>query len=877
MIITELEIKDLGPHKHIHEKGLGNIVGLFAPNGAGKSNILATIKAATTGQWDDAGETYVRDYYSDDYEGKPVNGFVRLVVSTHGRLFEFFRQEGKTKRVYLKEVTDASSTLHIKTMKEINAFVSDLFSTDLKAMAEAVFIGQGTLDKVFFGTPTERMENFQKILNLSYLGKRLEYVDGKISFLTKDIVDTSAVQDEVTRQLKEAQQDFSAAQTRLQNLPDFKKSVELLSVLLSICKDLNPDNVDGKDTEYRNALRSLEEVKNKLSGFGGEYDDKPKVDALLSSLRADASTKKDTYVRLQNIFTNYDDIKKRHENLARTEKKQLEVVSTIREREKEVSDILSFLNEHARDMTLRGVEDCRVYFQPLLSRLPAFEEDRKNLAEGESRFKKADKELDSLREEETKCNNDVSEIRKAQSSWNAIIAQHKKWLPVYEQAVCEGTCPADKEGRCFDCGRKLADNNNIEEKDLEDLRKNLAAAEAACADIEKSLEKETASCRTIEDKIKDLNQFKTQYSTLKAKWDYEFMGGIEKHKDNLRGNLDRLPLASSEKVSSEKQLRELNEEVDRLLENLPELPENKPDEDAVRKAREDVTVAETSLKQWETWNTNTFSPVWELYNKTNALVENLQDSVARLRNSLLESFEAVKKDASSGSWPVEVRNMLPSKDPTQEVVETIRNALQEKISERYEAAGVLESRKKTLESLEKRNSEILQQSRQKEVRMAIVQKLRDARSLLKKDGAPAEYVQKKFSFMVGQVNKQLEVLGAGFCIRELVSENCAFEFTKKQEDTLVWLPQNKLSGGEKVRLAISFLLIIQKVLVPHVGLLVVDEPSNHQDDDGKVALREYLQCVRENIDMTDLQIWVSDHYEGIRSVVTSQINIAQKT
>ena len=70
---------------------------------------------------------------------------------------------------------------------------------------------------------------------------------------------------------------------------------------------------------------------------------------------------------------------------------------------------------------------------------------------------------------------------------------------------------------------------------------------------------------------------------------------------------------------------------------------------------------------------------------------------------------------------------------------------------------------------------------------------------------------------------------------------------------------SKMSGGQKVRLCIAFLLAVQQDLVTEVGFQTFDEPSTHLDEEGVDRLCSLFQKLQEILNTAEHQVWVCDH------------------
>ena len=73
----------------------------------------------------------------------------------------------------------------------------------------------------------------------------------------------------------------------------------------------------------------------------------------------------------------------------------------------------------------------------------------------------------------------------------------------------------------------------------------------------------------------------------------------------------------------------------------------------------------------------------------------------------------------------------------------------------------------------------------------------------------------------------------------------------------------RLSGGQKVVAATSFRLAMADTFARQVGLLVLDEPSNHLDEDNIMHLRQLLTQLRDLASTSGRQIIIVDHEESL--------------
>jgi exonuclease SbcC len=132
-------------------------------------------------------------------------------------------------------------------------------------------------------------------------------------------------------------------------------------------------------------------------------------------------------------------------------------------------------------------------------------------------------------------------------------------------------------------------------------------------------------------------------------------------------------------------------------------------------------------------------------------------------------------------------------------------------------------------------------------------KLRDT---FRPAGASLSYLDYKFGQIATMAADYLAESQADFMAAASANVPLAFEFVRLDRADEVWMPQTRMSGGQKVRLAVATLRAIHALVMPNVGLLVLDEPTTHLDDD---AVRSMAEMLKKIGDEGTLQMVVCDH------------------
>jgi energy-coupling factor transporter ATP-binding protein EcfA2 len=83
--------------------------------------------------------------------------------------------------------------------------------------------------------------------------------------------------------------------------------------------------------------------------------------------------------------------------------------------------------------------------------------------------------------------------------------------------------------------------------------------------------------------------------------------------------------------------------------------------------------------------------------------------------------------------------------------------------------------------------------------------------------------------------------------------------------------QEQLSGGQAIRLSLAMLLACQQIILPEVGLLVLDEPSSHIDKEGVERMRDLFLSLQQVMTNTNMQILVVDHNDRLATAFETTV------
>lgn len=135
-------------------------------------------------------------------------------------------------------------------------------------------------------------------------------------------------------------------------------------------------------------------------------------------------------------------------------------------------------------------------------------------------------------------------------------------------------------------------------------------------------------------------------------------------------------------------------------------------------------------------------------------------------------------------------------------------------------------------------------------------------AMLSREGLPAAFMQEVFSQLTGLVQHFLSQMDANFTVRVNETQPCSFLFSNMQGYEM---PQESLSGGQAVRLALSMLLAAQRLILPEVGLLILDEPTSHVDAEGVESMKILFQNLATVLQNAGMQLIVVDHNPALQA------------
>lgn len=836
MIIKQFSLTNFGKHASITFDSNASVVGMLGPNGVGKSTILDAIEFAITGEARDPLPSYVRHG-----EG---NASVSLTFTKNGMEGYIFRQFGKTpKRVMTwdnKKITSA---------KEVDSTMSAIFGADKKAIANAVFINQGMLDKILFSGDVERRELFIRLVNMAFCEKHKNMLEGKIKKLQNTIIDLGPALDAASAQVRESE--AACLQTK-----------QISDAMIDYTSDhARCDAFILAERDLRSTMALMANVETEQLGNNAQ------LATLLQSWNAP------TFEAAQALMQNMEDgLRTMDRTLAEWKSIRSELIhyDSIG---KEIRDRLAVMNTHTtrlqelnpHKLTLLQMEEGIQQAAGVIEQYDAYEGYRSELRTAEQQIQTYQETVkglipppESLEQLNTR-HEQLAQQSALVDTLQASLAQR------VELAACMQPDGSLSGGNttCAKCGLQVANPEALRPEALEQaghalttLRKQISELTQVYLDYKSAWEAHDKMERELKAAI---SHWTTQANAAKAKINsvseavLASFAFIEQH----RSNHQTLQAMKIQVPEIEKSISDAQADINRWMENRKQYAlalanqhqraefTNDKEQELSRQANENHAKAVTMRREFGEMN--------RLHAMLATLTTQMQQHVAakaRHEQIMAQPLPPVV---------IELSNTLQGN------LEAVKAELNARMEARSQAIGRTQQAQESLKRVKATYEDLARRVASDAEKRKIIEDLVLLKDLMSAEGLPAAVVDYHFRYLAALTQTALNQLDANFSIMIDEERPLSFKFVRLDEPEHVPLPMNKLSGGQRVRLCTAFLIAVQQRLVKEVGLMVLDEPSTHVDQNGVESLAEFLRTLGGQLRNTEIQIFISDHHPALKN------------
>lgn len=850
MRLLTLEVKNWGPHEHLTCDLDSPITGIIGANGKGKSFLLTAISYAITGSLPMAKERYIRewDVKDPDKSGKGYKASVRLKFSAQGK-------EGEVERVIWDSGTSRSLSWDGKVLTrqaEVDQLMEDLMGADKAALQNAVFIQQGELTNLVKGTPSVRQETIRRLMNLNFLASRAE--DAKLQLRVLELrsaADNSQTISDLTGSIHEKEEKVSrlegeyAPYKKVQDLDPYFKKWNLLTRkvddLLTQCNIIREQK-----RRAREVLSSKKEGIPELREKMGQLEEK----------RSKLSACDDKLIRLAE--------------LKRKELYELQPPIEAHLKADNALRALGYTSEEAIEAVIKGAGILRQVKEEegkIRTSLEKKEKVDAKVKETEAEIEKREK---LISEKEAEVKDELQNAEWSKAAYDVVIGRNKDMKcpichsPMTIESIKEaekftGTDEELKDmlfDRCLRHGfiRKEYELFTEEKQnEIDGLSRTLVGERQESANLQ-------AHCTISEARVLELKKEFDAVATSCASEEHLSLSSAE----------EEIRVISEEAEMKLKKVRELK---------LKLLPRDR--EQSLLEQMADVAVEEKKLEDEvkAEWNGN-------VPDRTE--IDRLRQEVFREMCALSSAISEIE------NLEKQVNDAEESERKKTEQISYIRdgelNLLQEKLSAVGGSAdlpgegafyelwdGWLEEAKRLSWEISSTKGIIAEEhqrlgaaiaAREKVAKIrGVAEDVRKVVDMLSRDGLPSAFMQAVFEELVDAVQSLLAQMGANFSV-SVSPIPCSFTFTNEKGYSM---PQESLSGGQAVRLALAMLLAAQRLILPEVGLLILDEPTSHVDAEGVDSMRSLFSELAILLQNAGMQLIVVDHNPALQAGFTKSI------
>ena len=847
MRLKHLEIKNWGPHKHRAFDMSSSIVGILGANGKGKSNLLQAIDYALTGNLNkQKQEKYIRNF------GQP-NG------ATSASVHLVFEKDGKTGEI-TRTITATGSRRSLKwdeqewtKAADVERILEEILGADKASLAQAVFIKQGELARIIKGTPAERQTLFQKLMNLSFIEARAEDITSKIYAIRGTLQDMRPTLDLALNDLKACDLDMLDLKDAASKRVSYQHAIAQLEKLIYDLQELQHAAAALPDaqTQCHNAKVALAIKMKEL--------DTNSIESMKEFMYQLTQQLKDAQHKLDNCRYYRSQLAERERilNVIEFQKKELKTKFNYVTHENYFFDKINELKVATQAALTKctKIASAQAAADRILVATKKYEREAALIAE----YKKtAEEEIPEL---QTQLQELATEI--AQLTIDIAYAEAKESIfdvGIENTTICP-ICGTEMNVNTISLpGESVADTKHRLHLELQKLQAQKLSATQTTDNVSARL----LACRQTLALPDPKIAYEAEIAEDKALLESDVGAFLAQDAKVAQEEYNKLVDQSTQCAAERAQYTTIVDIIDSYEAKLAKLPKlDIPDyiEDETKLI---LTVNElTSKVATVQGNIN----VLEQLNRNIAHAESNLKTV-KDKHALRETiFKSSLSDAEADEdfvsfWlsvdPDEVQQRNSLTDLTK-MLSLAREAKMEVDQDAAKYNQLAEQKDKLIARIAALK-EIISKN---EAKQTLIDDLNVAKSMISRTGVPLAFMNDVFNKLVSMIQDILARMGSNFNVIPDPDHACSFLFVRTDNDSSFAMQQEQLSGGQAIRLALALLLSCQQLILPEIGLLVLDEPSSHIDSEGVEQMRDLFISLQQLLQNTDMQLIIVDHNDKL--------------
>lgn len=836
MLIKRIELTNWGPHAQFAEDFNCNVVGILGPNGKGKSNFLQAIDFGLNKNLNKRNkESYIRNYGQDNGAKSAV---VKIVFIKNGK-------EGTITRTITKTGIKNELLWDGETFKS-DAKVAEMMQTilgaDRAAMANAVFVKQGDLANLVKGTPAERQAIFQKLMNMNFLDSREVDIQNKITKLRAGLVDLQPTLDSLLQRKEELSDRLIESEACMSSFRNYQPEIDILYELSGLVEQTR-----AAQWSFDTARGSLMQAKSRLQQLLHESEFES-VEAVEQRYREFT----EEYNELCNRVSQLKFIKTTKEEIAATEKLLAENMQQLSHVVEElgkcrvVDFVTAELNKAKQDKDLfLKRTSIQSSIDAQMVRVQNTMNEYTTVATEQSQYMaQRQEELEHVKEELQKHMHESTVLRLKQQLMSSVDTDN------HTCPICGSERPVAAQDMLNDILSQVEANN----AKLRDLTRSQGQLQEwitqTTAKSEQLLAQYTRECDALtkyQCQIGDLPELDNNVTIE------ELDAIMERCHEELKS---REQLEYSQSTLSHG-LKEPKERLERLKASIADQTD-----DDLEETMEKYAKAVEYYKQ--------INQVHTAISDAAAAVKTNDTSLALASEKHKECLDAITAHRHYDKFI----ELLGEEHLTDSAI--IRDKLNEfnELSADYRAAEtIVRQCKGDITSTDEQIDNIRERILKDADRRRCINDLSRVKQLVCKNGIPLNYMNTVFRQITGLVQDLLARMQANFTVVPDPDHPLTFRFTRVDDVSGYEMDQDQLSGGQAIRLSLALLLACQQIILPDVGLLVLDEPSSHVDAEGVENLKELFLQITSIFRNSETQLIVVDHNTTLNAAFETTINL----
>lgn len=842
MKIKSLTLTNFGRHGSLVCDMDAAVVGIRGPNGVGKSTLLEGLKFAVTSILEDNANTYMRN------GGKHGKTLVEMDFSKYGK--DGHIQRNITRTTSGRKLTwDGES---YTSSKEVDAIMRGLLNADKRSVLNCVFVPQGKLHEVLFGDRADREKQFLRMTGCSHFENVARAASAQAAKLRSDVQDLEpAIREQAINQEQYAHR-FHELGNQLKDLVDPAPQLGLAKFVQG-WRQRSTVARERMNGSMERIVRKLQEVKTDAvfadahALLQNEALRRAELTKQMAQLERDIQAATDEGKQLQTILDLLPQFHKAQAQHQETE--ALVVPETHQHRLDAINGEIA-----STQAALAGIETAA-------KQLAAYRTDEAALLTAQADKATWQIAVDRIRPQLTAVQDLLASSSNAEASEKLGMKQLRLDLMTRFESCTHNAveCPV--------CGTSSANKLTREalRAEIERLRQELDAARDARQQL---IDQDRRLQRELSDAESNLNVQKHREETLAARIRQAQNDKLHEIKDSsdLKRELhDRLTVLRTTQL----QLNGIEEERQRGL--------------AKKAADQKVWAAWTSHSNYELLLSSDEATCRGRLTLKQETANSLRQEKLKLNDSKLASEAWTRGTEEEGA--IYERHRLDLVNLTAELQQKSVGPMLEKMTDEELAAHIFgleeeqrqrnelltgrEEMQKLITQVEGRIRDLEARQMQFASKLALASEMDRVAEVFGKEGITKHYLGDMYTLILERVGPYLERANAPFVVRK-GEGTLNFEFMRTDEES-EWMDQSKLSGGQKVKMAVSFLLALQQIIIPDVGLLVLDEPTTHLDADSREGFRDLLMDMQAVLERTECQVIVCDHCPEIESALQKKV------